>query len=241
MNAHEHNGAFPLRHAYRRICAHQPHPMPVTERNTALVTHVAINARPTADAGGVRVCRALWCPRSGRRLVRTVGKPGRIIGVSVQLNHIIVSCRDQQRSAAFLTGIPGSPPATRFWPFLTVEADNGISLDFSRRAGRSLHSLGISEVVTVDRGGSRQHVMRRNPVAVLASPVPDRVGAELSRLILVLVLAPRKRTDLVSGQADAERAYLNPVDIDMAAIVTHSSARKGNGVASRLERYLCMC
>jgi catechol 2,3-dioxygenase-like lactoylglutathione lyase family enzyme len=51
--------------------------------------------------------------------------------VSVQLNHTIVSCRDQQRSAAFLTGILGLPPATRFGHFLVVEADNGVSLDFA--------------------------------------------------------------------------------------------------------------
>jgi catechol 2,3-dioxygenase-like lactoylglutathione lyase family enzyme len=51
--------------------------------------------------------------------------------VSVQLNHTIVSCRDQQRSAAFLTEILGLAPATRFAHFLVVEADNGVSLDFS--------------------------------------------------------------------------------------------------------------
>ena len=51
--------------------------------------------------------------------------------VSVQLNHTIVSCRDQQRSAAFLTGILGLPAATRFGHFLVVEADNGVSLDFA--------------------------------------------------------------------------------------------------------------
>ena len=44
--------------------------------------------------------------------------------MSVQLNHTIVSCRDQQRSAAFLTGVLGLPPATRFGYFLVVEADN---------------------------------------------------------------------------------------------------------------------
>ncbi len=49
----------------------------------------------------------------------------------MQLNHTIVSCRDQQRSAAFLSGILGLPPATRFGHFLVVEADNGVSLDFS--------------------------------------------------------------------------------------------------------------
>jgi len=53
----------------------------------------------------------------------------------VQLNHTIVSCRDQQRSAAFLTGILGLPPATRFGHFLVVEADNGVSLDYSETSG----------------------------------------------------------------------------------------------------------
>jgi catechol 2,3-dioxygenase-like lactoylglutathione lyase family enzyme len=51
--------------------------------------------------------------------------------VSVQLNHTIVSCRDQQRSAAFLAGILGLPTPTRFAHFLVVEADNNVSLDFA--------------------------------------------------------------------------------------------------------------
>jgi catechol 2,3-dioxygenase-like lactoylglutathione lyase family enzyme len=55
--------------------------------------------------------------------------------VSVQLNHTIVSCRDQQRSAAFLSEILGLPPATRFGHFLVVEADNAVSLDFAESGG----------------------------------------------------------------------------------------------------------
>jgi catechol 2,3-dioxygenase-like lactoylglutathione lyase family enzyme len=55
--------------------------------------------------------------------------------MSVQLNHTIVSCRDQQRSAEFLTGILGLSPATRFGHFLVVQADNGVSLDFSEASG----------------------------------------------------------------------------------------------------------
>ena len=50
--------------------------------------------------------------------------------MSVQLNHTIVWCRDKRRSAAFLTEILGRPTATRFGPFLVVEVDNGVSLDF---------------------------------------------------------------------------------------------------------------
>ena len=66
------------------------------------------------------------------RIVQAAVKLGRLTIVSVQLNHTIVSCRDRQRSAAFLAGILGLPPATRFGPFLVVEADNGVSLDFSQ-------------------------------------------------------------------------------------------------------------
>jgi catechol 2,3-dioxygenase-like lactoylglutathione lyase family enzyme len=55
--------------------------------------------------------------------------------MSVQLNHTIVNCRDQQRSAAFLTGILGLPAPTRFGHFLVVEADNDVSLDFSETSG----------------------------------------------------------------------------------------------------------
>ena len=55
--------------------------------------------------------------------------------MSVQLNHTIVSCRDQERSAAFLAGILGLRPATRFGPFLVVEADNNVSLDYAETTG----------------------------------------------------------------------------------------------------------
>jgi catechol 2,3-dioxygenase-like lactoylglutathione lyase family enzyme len=53
----------------------------------------------------------------------------------VELNHTIVSCRDQQRSATFLTEILGLPAATRFGHFLVVQADNGVSLDYSETRG----------------------------------------------------------------------------------------------------------
>jgi len=48
----------------------------------------------------------------------------------MDLNHTIVWCRDRQRSATFFTEVFGRPPATRFGPFLVVEADNGVSLDY---------------------------------------------------------------------------------------------------------------
>jgi catechol 2,3-dioxygenase-like lactoylglutathione lyase family enzyme len=56
-------------------------------------------------------------------------------GMSVRLNHTIVWCRDQQRSAAFLAEVLGLPAPTRFGPFLVVEAANGVSLDYHETDG----------------------------------------------------------------------------------------------------------
>ena len=50
--------------------------------------------------------------------------------MAVQLNHTIVSCRDQQASARFLAQMLGRPEPKPFEPFHVVELDNGVSLDF---------------------------------------------------------------------------------------------------------------
>ena len=55
--------------------------------------------------------------------------------MAVQLNHTIVWCRDQRVSATFLAEILGLPEPTRFGPFLVVEADNGVSLDYHEVGG----------------------------------------------------------------------------------------------------------
>ncbi len=47
-----------------------------------------------------------------------------------QLNHTIVWCRDQQKSADFLTEVLGLPAARRFLHFLVVELENDVSLDY---------------------------------------------------------------------------------------------------------------
>jgi catechol 2,3-dioxygenase-like lactoylglutathione lyase family enzyme len=50
--------------------------------------------------------------------------------MSIKLNHIIVFSHDKGASAAFLTEILGLPAPTPFGPFLTVQMDNEITLDF---------------------------------------------------------------------------------------------------------------
>ena len=50
--------------------------------------------------------------------------------MGVQLNHTIISCRDQEVSSRFLAGILGRPEPKRSGPFHVVALDNGVGLDF---------------------------------------------------------------------------------------------------------------
>jgi catechol 2,3-dioxygenase-like lactoylglutathione lyase family enzyme len=50
--------------------------------------------------------------------------------VSIALNHTIVWCRDKHRSAHYLAEMLGRPAPQPYGPFLVVELDNGVSLDF---------------------------------------------------------------------------------------------------------------
>jgi catechol 2,3-dioxygenase-like lactoylglutathione lyase family enzyme len=50
--------------------------------------------------------------------------------MSINLNHTIVHSRDKGESADFLVEILGLPAPTPFGPFLTVQMDNEVTLDF---------------------------------------------------------------------------------------------------------------
>jgi catechol 2,3-dioxygenase-like lactoylglutathione lyase family enzyme len=55
--------------------------------------------------------------------------------MTAQLNHTIVWSRDPQASSRFLAEMLGRPAPVRFGPFLVVELDNGVSMDFGERDG----------------------------------------------------------------------------------------------------------
>lgn len=50
--------------------------------------------------------------------------------MAIELNHTIVHVTDQTRAATFMTDLFDLTPAKTFGPFLVVELDNGVSLDF---------------------------------------------------------------------------------------------------------------
>ena len=70
-------------------------------------------------------------PRSRARTDRSRSRP-----MSVRLNHTIVRCSDKHASARFLTEILGLPDATTYGPFVVVQVDNDVSLDFADDHGR---------------------------------------------------------------------------------------------------------
>jgi catechol 2,3-dioxygenase-like lactoylglutathione lyase family enzyme len=51
--------------------------------------------------------------------------------MTVQLNHTIVNVTDKAASARFVSEVLGLPEPKQYGPFLVVEADNGVSLDFA--------------------------------------------------------------------------------------------------------------
>ncbi len=50
--------------------------------------------------------------------------------MAVSLNHTIVHCQDKRSSAQFLVDILGLQQPTTFGPFVVVQVDNEVSLDF---------------------------------------------------------------------------------------------------------------
>ena len=96
--------------------------------------------------------------------------------MSVQLNHTIVSCRDQQRSAAFLSEILGLPPATRFGHFLVVGADNAVSLDFAESRGE-IAAQHYAFLVGEDEFDAAFGRIRDRGLTYWADPGKSRLGA----------------------------------------------------------------
>jgi catechol 2,3-dioxygenase-like lactoylglutathione lyase family enzyme len=67
----------------------------------------------------------------------------------VELNHTIVKCTDKHASARFLAEILGLPEPTTYGPFVVVQVDNGVSLDYADDHG-SVHAQHYAFLVSED-------------------------------------------------------------------------------------------
>jgi len=94
----------------------------------------------------------------------------------VQLNHTIVTSRDREASAQFLTDILGLPEATRFGPFLVVELDNGVSLDIAE-SGAEIASQHYAFLITEAEFDEIFARIRERGIAYWADPGRSRPGA----------------------------------------------------------------
>src|SRR4051794_5725271 len=62
------------------------------------------------------------------------------IDMGISFNHTIVAAKNRAESANYFTELFGLPPAREFGPFLAVELENGVSLDFAEApADREFH------------------------------------------------------------------------------------------------------
>lgn len=77
--------------------------------------------------------------------------------MTVQLNHTIVWCRDNRRSAEFLADMLGRPAPRPFHHFMVVELDNGVSIDFMAKDGEIArqHYAFLVDDATFDHGFAR--------------------------------------------------------------------------------------
>src|SRR5690242_21935456 len=72
------------------------------------------------------------CAGAGARADSEHGAASRSgVAMAVKLNHTIVSVRDKRESATLLAEILGLDEPTPYGPFLVVQVDNDVSLDFA--------------------------------------------------------------------------------------------------------------
>ena len=95
--------------------------------------------------------------------------------MAVQLNHTIVSVRDKHESATFLAEILGVAEPEPFGPFLVVQVDNDVSLDFADDDG-PVHPQHYAFLVDEDRFDEIFGRIRERGLAHWADPGRRRPG-----------------------------------------------------------------
>lgn len=94
--------------------------------------------------------------------------------MSIQLNHTIVHASDSEASARFLAGILGLPVGGRTGPFIPVQLDNEITLDYMTVAKpQPQHYAFLVDDEVFDKAFAR---IQQDGVAYYAEPGGGRPG-----------------------------------------------------------------
>jgi catechol 2,3-dioxygenase-like lactoylglutathione lyase family enzyme len=95
--------------------------------------------------------------------------------MAIQLNHTIVRVRDKAESARFLTEILGLDEPTSYGPFLIVQVDNEVSLDFADDHGR-VHPQHYAFLVDESEWDEIFGRIRERGLTYWADPMKKRPG-----------------------------------------------------------------
>jgi catechol 2,3-dioxygenase-like lactoylglutathione lyase family enzyme len=89
--------------------------------------------------------------------------------MAVELNHTIVSTRDKQAEARFVSDVLGLPAPASFGPFAVVELANGVSLDFMDVDGE-ITTQHYAFLISEDEFDAVAERLRERGIATWADP-----------------------------------------------------------------------
>jgi catechol 2,3-dioxygenase-like lactoylglutathione lyase family enzyme len=96
--------------------------------------------------------------------------------MSAKLNHTIVWCHDQEKSATFLTEILGLPPPRRFMGFLVVDLANEVSVDYLPAESEPIALQHLAFLVSEDEFDGALARVRERTSQIWADPAKQQPG-----------------------------------------------------------------
>jgi len=100
--------------------------------------------------------------------------------MAIKLNHTIVHSRDQRVAAEFFAALFGRPPPVPFGPFLGVQVDNEVTLDFLDADGMEIQMQHYAFLVSDAEFDQIFGRIRERGLAYWADPGRTRQG-EINR------------------------------------------------------------
>ena len=96
--------------------------------------------------------------------------------MAAKLNHTIVWCHDQEKSAGFLTDILGLPPPRRFMHFLVVDLANEVSVDYLPAESEPIALQHLAFLVSEDEFDGALARLRERAAKIWADPAQQQPG-----------------------------------------------------------------
>jgi len=96
--------------------------------------------------------------------------------MAIKLNHTIVHSRDQRVAAEFFAALFGRPPPVPFGPFLGVQVDNEVTLDFLDADGMEIQMQHYAFLVSDAEFDQIFGRIRERGLAYWADPGRTRQG-----------------------------------------------------------------